>query len=120
MPHDAQYIDVTISGAVHTIGRQSLGQSATIRSALDAAGGLAAPAPQMKPADNVTVRRPLGDGKVDVFCFSLSNSAQWEHFPLADGDLVVFQWDIEVQASSTSAALSLGLPCLVTQPCKRL
>src|SRR5438045_9788479 len=120
MPHDAQYIDVTISGAVHTIGRQSLGQSATIRSALDAAGGLAAPAPQMKPADNVTVRRPLGDGKGEVFCFSRSNSAQGEHFLLADGDLVVFHAETEAQASSTSAALSLGVPCLVAQPWERL
>ena len=98
MPHDAQQIDVTVSGAVHTVGRQSLGQPATIRSALDAAGGLAAPAPQMKPADNVTVRRPLGDRKVDVFRVSLSETpAKWEEFPLADGDLVVFQWDIEVK-----------------------
>jgi protein involved in polysaccharide export with SLBB domain len=97
MPHDAQRIDVMVSGAVHTVGRQSLGQPATIRSALDAAGGLAAPAPQMKPADKVTVRRPLGDRKVDVFRFSLSEvPAKWEEFPLADGDLVVFQWDIEV------------------------
>ena len=85
-----------ISGAVHTVGRQSLGDPATIRSALDAAGGLAAPAAQMKPADKVTVRRPLGDRKVDVFRFSLSEvPAKWEEFPLADGDLVVFQWDIE-------------------------
>ena len=96
MPHDVQQIDVMVSGAVQTVGRQSLGHPATIRSALDAAGGLAAPAPQMKPADKVTVRRPLGDRKVDVFRFSLSEvPAKWEKFPLADGDLVVFQWDIE-------------------------
>jgi protein involved in polysaccharide export with SLBB domain len=91
-------IGVMVTGAVHTIGRQSLRQPATIRSALDAAGGFAAPAPQMKPADTVTVRRPLGDRKVDVFRFSLSEiPARWEAFPLADGDFVIFQWDIEVK-----------------------
>jgi protein involved in polysaccharide export with SLBB domain len=98
MPHDARDIDVMVSGAVHTIGRQSLCQPATIRSALDAAGGFATPAPQMKPADTVTVRRPLADRKVDVFRFSLSEvPAKWEEFPLANGDLVVFQWDIEIK-----------------------
>jgi protein involved in polysaccharide export with SLBB domain len=96
MPHNARQIDVMISGAVQTVGRHSLGQPATIRSALDAAGGLAAPAPQMKPADTVTVRRPLGDRKVDVFRFLLSEvPAKWEEFALTDGDLVVFQWDIQ-------------------------
>jgi protein involved in polysaccharide export with SLBB domain len=95
MPHDTQKIDVMVSGAVHTVGRQALGQPATIRSALDAAGGFATPVPQMKPADTVTVRRPLADRKVDVFRFSLSEvPAKWEEFRLADGDLVVFQWDI--------------------------
>ena len=98
MGHHAQRINVTVSGAVQTAGHQSLGQPATIRSALDGAGGLAAPAPQMKPANNVTVRRPLGDRKVDVFRFSLSETpAKWEKFTLADGDLVVFQLDIEVK-----------------------
>ena len=96
MPHDAQKIFVMVSGAVNAVGRQSLGQPATIRSALDAAGGFATPAPQMKPADTVTVRRPLADRKVDVFRFSLSEvPAKWEEFALADGDLVVFQWDIQ-------------------------
>jgi protein involved in polysaccharide export with SLBB domain len=86
------------SGAVQTAGRQSLGQPATIRSALDAAGGFATPAAQMKPADTVTVRRPLGDRKVDVFRFSLSQApAKWEEFALADGDLVVFQWDVQLE-----------------------
>ena len=96
MPHDAQKIFVMVSGAVNAVGRQSLGQPATIRSALDAAGGFATPAPQMKPADTVTVRRPLADRKVDVFRFSLSEvPAKWEEFALAHGDLVVFQWDIQ-------------------------
>jgi protein involved in polysaccharide export with SLBB domain len=96
MPHNTEQIDVMISGAVDTVGRQSLGQPATIRSALDAAGGFATPAPEMKAADTVTVRRPLGDRKVDVFRFSLPEvPAQWEEFVLADGDLVVFQWDIQ-------------------------
>ena len=85
-----------ISGAVQTIGRQSLAQPATIRSALDAAGGFATPAAQLKPADTVTVRRPLSDRKVDVFRFSLSEvPAKWEDFLLADGDLVVFQWEFQ-------------------------
>jgi len=96
MPHDAQKIDVMVSGAVRTAGPQSLGRPATIRSALDEAGGFAMPAPQMKPADTVTVRRPLSDRKVDVFRFSLSEvPAKWEKFVLADGDLVVFQWDVQ-------------------------
>jgi protein involved in polysaccharide export with SLBB domain len=96
MPHDIQEIDVMVSGAVHSVGRQSLGRPATIRSALDAAGGFATSGPEMKPADTVTVRRPLADRKVDVFRFSLSEvPAKWEEFALADGDLVVFQWDIQ-------------------------
>jgi hypothetical protein len=87
-----------VSGAAHhTVGRQSLSQPGTIRSALDAAGGFAMPTPQTKGADTVTVRRPLADCKVDVFRFSLSEiPAKWEAFALADGDLVVFQWDIKV------------------------
>jgi protein involved in polysaccharide export with SLBB domain len=96
MPHDARKIGVMVSGAVRTAGPQSLGEPASIRSALDAAGGFATPAPQMKPANTVTVRRPLGDRKVDVFRFSLSEvPAKWEEFALADGDLVVFQWDVQ-------------------------
>ena len=85
-----------VSGAVHTVGRHLLGQPATIGSALDAAGGFATSAPQMKPADTVTVRRQRADQKVDVFRFSLSEvPAKWQEFALADGDLVVFQWDIK-------------------------
>ena len=96
MSRDAQKIGVRVSGAVQTAGRQLIGQPATIRSALDAAGGFATSAPQIKPADTVTVRRPLGDRKVDVFRFSLSEvPAKWEEFALADGDLVIFQWDVQ-------------------------
>jgi protein involved in polysaccharide export with SLBB domain len=96
MPRDAEKIDVMVSGAVHTVGRQTLGPPATIRSALDAAGGFAASVPQMKPADTVTVRRPLAGHKTDMFRFSLSEvPAKWEEFALADGDLIVFQWDIQ-------------------------
>jgi protein involved in polysaccharide export with SLBB domain len=88
-------ISVTISGAVQATGPQSLGRPATIRVALDAAGGFATPTPQMKPADVITVRRPLRDRRVDVFRFSTSDTPKWEQFELQDGDSVVFQWHIE-------------------------
>jgi protein involved in polysaccharide export with SLBB domain len=96
MTHGAQQLDVTVSGAVRSGGSHSLSSPATIRGALDAAGGFATPAGQMRAADTVTVRRPLGDRKVDVFRFSLSEiPPKWQDFALADGDLVVFQWRVE-------------------------
>src|SRR5436305_1356535 len=67
-------IDVTVSGAVRTSGQHRLGEPATVGAALDAAGGFASATPQMSAADTVTVRRPQGDGKVDVFRFSLSET----------------------------------------------
>jgi protein involved in polysaccharide export with SLBB domain len=84
MAHVSQQFDVTVSGAVRTGGTQSLSASATVRSALDAAGGLATPTEQMRAANTVTVRRPLGDRKVDVFRFSLSEiPPRWQDFPLS-------------------------------------
>jgi len=89
-------INGTIGGAVQNQGSKSLSTPATIRKGLDAAGGLASPTPQMRPADVITVRRPSGDRKVDVFRFSTSDvPPTWEEFELRDGDLVVFQWHIE-------------------------
>jgi protein involved in polysaccharide export with SLBB domain len=85
-----------ITGAVREQGSKSLAKPATIRMALDAAGGFATTTPQMKPADVITVRRPLGDRKVDVSRFSTSDvPPTWEEFELHDGDLVVFQGHIE-------------------------
>ncbi|MFL6588886.1 MAG: hypothetical protein ACJ8M4_01805 [Chthoniobacterales bacterium] len=89
-------LNVTVSGAVRSGGSHSLSSPASIRSALDAAGGFATPTEQMRAADTVTVRRPLGDRKVDVFRFALSEiPPKWQDFALSDGDLVVFQWDVE-------------------------
>jgi protein involved in polysaccharide export with SLBB domain len=96
MTHSTQQLNVTVSGAVRSGGSHSLSSPANIRSALDAAGGFATPTEQMRAADMVTVRRPLSNHKVDVFRFALSESApKWQDFALADGDLVVFQWDVE-------------------------
>jgi protein involved in polysaccharide export with SLBB domain len=89
-------IHVTISGAVQAQGLHSLSRPATIRKGLDAAGGFAVPTSQMKPADAITVRRPSGDHKVDVFRFSTSDvPPNWEEFELQNGDFVVFRWRIE-------------------------
>jgi len=96
MTPPTENIHVTISGAVQTQGVHSLSKPATIRKGLDTAGGFAVPASQMKPANAITVRRPLGEHKVDVFRFSTSDvPPKWEDFELQDGDFVVFQWHIE-------------------------
>lgn len=95
MTPPTENIHVTISGAVQEQGLHSL-RPATLRKGLDAAGGFAVPTSQMKPDDAITVRRPLGDHKVDVFRFSTSDVLpRWERFELQDGDFVVFQRHIE-------------------------
>jgi len=91
-----EVINVTIGGVVQKPGLQSLPSPANIRKGLNAAGGLAIPTPQMRPADVITVRRPSGDRKIDVFRFSISDvPLAWEEFELHDGDGVIFQWHIE-------------------------
>lgn len=96
MTDAADEIEVSIGGGVRAQGSYRLTPPATIASGLAAAGGLAAATPEMRPADTVTVRRPLGDRKVDVFRFSLSESpASWQDFRLSGGDFVTFQWHIE-------------------------
>jgi hypothetical protein len=53
--------------------------------------------PQMWPAGPITIRRPLGNCKVDVWHFNLDDPEPlaWKSFVLQSGDLVVFAWHVE-------------------------
>ena len=84
-------VDVLVSGAVVRAGHHLLQPPATISAALEAAGGLARQ-PRMWPAGPLTVRRPLGNRKVDVWRFNLSAPQEWESFVLQSGDAVIVQW----------------------------
>jgi protein involved in polysaccharide export with SLBB domain len=85
-------VDVIVNGAVERVGHQLIDSPATVAAALQAAGGLAN-RERMRPSGVITVRRPLGNRKVDVWRFHLSDpDPQWKSFELQQGDLVVFQW----------------------------
>jgi protein involved in polysaccharide export with SLBB domain len=84
---------ITVSGAVSNPGRYVVHPPRTINRALAAAGGLEQ-RPNRWPAGPITVRRPRGPGKVDVWRFDIQSPAEWCDFPLEPGDLVVFQWHI--------------------------
>ena len=88
-------VDVIVSGAVERVGHHLVDCPATVAAALQAAGGLAN-RERMRPSGFITVRRPVGNRKVDVWRFHLSDSdGRWESFELQAGDLVVFQWFLE-------------------------
>jgi hypothetical protein len=89
-------VDVLVSGAVVKVGHHLIPAPATVEAALEAAEGLACH-PHMWPAGPITVRRPLGDRKVDVFRFDLDDPEPqaWKSFELRSGDLVVFAWHVE-------------------------
>ncbi len=86
-------VDVLVSGAVVRTGHHVLTHLATIKVAIETAGGLAR-LPLMWPAGPLTVRRPLGDGKVDVWRFHLDKPQAWESFVLQAGDAVIVQWHV--------------------------
>jgi hypothetical protein len=87
-------VDVIVSGAVERVGRQLLDAPATVPAALQAAGGLAH-RDRMRPSGLLTVRRPLGNRRVDVWQFDVFAPQSWQGFELLSGDLVVFQWQLE-------------------------
>jgi hypothetical protein len=87
--------DILVTGAVVSAGHHLISGSATIEAALQAAGGLAY-RPQMWPAGMITVRRPLGNRKVDLSIqLGRSRAAslaavrneirRWDHHPMACG-----------------------------------
>src|SRR2546423_1162147 len=89
-------VTVFVGGAVEKGGCHLLEPPTTLRAALLAAGGLAYH-DQMRPSGGVTVRRPLGNRKVDVWHFNLSSLNQpslWQ-FELQTGDGVIFQWIVD-------------------------
>lgn len=86
-------IDVIVAGAVVRGGHHLLQPAASIATAIETAGGLARK-PEMWAAGPLTVRRPLGDHKVDVWRFHLDEPQAWASFELQSGDLVVVQWCI--------------------------
>jgi hypothetical protein len=49
----------------------------------------------MWPAGPITIRRPLGDRKVDVWRFSLDEPQAWDSFELQSGNSVIVQWHVE-------------------------
>jgi hypothetical protein len=89
-------IDVLVSGAVVNMGHHLIPSPATVVAALGAAGGLASH-PQMWPAGPITVRRPRGNRKVDVWRFNLNDPEPqaWKSFEVQSGDLIVFAWRVE-------------------------
>jgi protein involved in polysaccharide export with SLBB domain len=89
-------VNVLVSGAVVNVGHHDISAPATVEAALKAAGGLARRT-QMWPAGPITIRRPLGNRKVDVWRFNLADPEPqaWKQFELQSGDAVIFQWQIE-------------------------
>jgi protein involved in polysaccharide export with SLBB domain len=93
-------LDVTISGAVCSPGHHLFRKAATIRSALEAAGGLAAETAQMRASGFITVRRPKAHRKVRVWRFNMTDAIKdWETFELETGDLVIFRWKVEFKSN---------------------
>jgi hypothetical protein len=89
-------VDVLVCGAVVKGGPHRIPAPATVERALQAAGGLAGHL-HMWPAGPITIRRPLGNRKVDMWRFNLSDPEPqaWRQFELQSGDLVVFAWHVE-------------------------
>ena len=89
-------ISVGLRGAVRKGGRLLVASPATIRTGLDAAGGLAATTRQMRPAGIVSVRRKQDGRYVEIAKFDMSATpAEWEHFELQDGDSLIFGWHVK-------------------------
>jgi hypothetical protein len=89
-------VEVLVAGAVVKQGHHLMPEPATIQAALDAAGGLAH-FPHMWAAGPITVRRPSGNRKVDVWRFNFNDSEPqpWRSFELQSGDLLVFAWQLK-------------------------
>jgi len=91
-------VDVIVSGAVRQVGHHLINAPATVESAIQAAGGLAS-TDQMQPSGVITVRRPLGNRKVDVWQWNMTEmgSSDWKKFVLQTGDSVIVQWFIHLE-----------------------
>ena len=96
MPELSDRVSVGLRGAVRKGGRILVARPATIRTGLDAAGGLAAATAQMRPAGVVSVRRKQNGRYVEIAKFDMSATpAEWERFVLEDGDSLIFGWHVE-------------------------
>ena len=88
-------IEVGFYGALNSGGRILLAKPATIKSGLDAVGGLAPTKATMWPEGTIRVRRRQNGRVVQIRQFDMSDiPAEWEHFELQAGDAVIFQWHV--------------------------
>jgi len=88
-------IEVTVTGAVINGGKYLLEIPATVSKSLSAAGGLMQEKKTTRASGTITVRRPLGNRKVDVWKFNLADSdCELEAHELKSGDLVIVQYDV--------------------------
>jgi hypothetical protein len=101
MPDHRRKIEVGFHGALKSGGRIFLPMPATIKSGLDAVGGLAPAKRTMWPAGIIRVRRRKYGRMAAFRQFDMSDpSGEWKRFKLQDGDAVIFQWHVVVNDSA--------------------
>ena len=98
-------IEVGFYGALNSGGRILLAKPATIRSGLDAVGGLAKAKATMWPAGTMRVRRAVNGRRTQIRQFDMADTTrEWERFELQAGDSVIFQWHVEVSDEAEPGA----------------
>jgi len=89
-------IEIVVAGAVERVGRMRLEAGATVRVALEAAGGLAY-RPGARPAGHVVLRRRAPSSRtVQVRRWNLfdDDPRAWESMRLEHRDVIVFAWSL--------------------------
>ena|SRR5260370_449309 len=99
-------LNVIVSGAVRQGGHHLINAPATVESAIQAAGGLMT-TDRMHPSGIITVRRPLGNRKVDVWQWNMTEmgSGDWKNFVLQTGDAVIVQWAFHLEEHEESSTV---------------
>jgi protein involved in polysaccharide export with SLBB domain len=96
------WIEIVVSGAVERGGRLRLTPGATLRTALEAAGGLAW-RPGARPEGGVVLRRRAASARrVEVRRWNLLEDPPraWQSTRLEDRDVIVFAWSLETEGDA--------------------
>jgi protein involved in polysaccharide export with SLBB domain len=89
-------IEIVVAGAVERVGRMRLEAGATVRVALEAAGGLAY-RPGARPAGQIVLRRRAPSSRtVQVRRWNLfdDDPRAWQSARLEHRDVIVFAWSL--------------------------
>jgi len=89
-------IEIVVAGAVARVGRMRLESGATLRIALEAAGGLSY-RPGARPAGQIVLRRRAPSSRtVHVRRWNLfdDDPRAWESTRLEHRDVIVFAWSL--------------------------